>query len=122
MPKRDNAKYKITDPIEMLVRRQPPIDKHPGAFVRETLLPAYGLSISEAARRLGVNRVGFHQTLKGEYDISRDLAYKLGALMRDDVADFLIAYQAAYDLEREREKREGYKATIERVQPVSESV
>lgn len=119
MARRDNTKYKITDPVAMLVRRQPPVDKHPGAFIRETLLPAYGLSVAEAARRISVDRAGFHQTLAGKYDVSRDLAYKLGALMRDEVADFLIAYQAAYDLEREREKREAYKATIVRAEPVA---
>lgn len=119
MTKRDTSQYKITDPVEMLVRTQPPIDKHPGIFIKETLLPAYGLSVSEAARRLGVDRAGFHVTLSGKYDVSRDLAYKLGALMRDEVADFLIAYQTAYDKQREAEKREAYKKWIPRAEPVA---
>ncbi|CAN5579757.1 hypothetical protein BH10PSE14_BH10PSE14_07020 [soil metagenome] len=91
------------------------LDKQPGRFIKEALLPAYGLSVAETARRIGVDRAGFHNTLTGKYDVSRDLAYKLGALMRDEVADFLIAYQAAYDLARERDKRESYKAKIERM-------
>jgi antitoxin HigA-1 len=33
--------------------KRPPI--HPGEVVREDVLPALGLSVSEAARRLGVS-------------------------------------------------------------------
>lgn len=115
MSKRDTAQFKIEKASEMVVGVLPPIDRHPGAFIKDTLLPEYGLSVSEAARRIGVDRAGFTGVLTGKYDVSRDLAYKLGALMRDEVADLLIAYQHAYDLAREREKREAYKAKIERV-------
>lgn len=119
MPKRDNSQYKITDPEEMLVRNQLPIGRHPGQFIKETLLPAYGLSVAEAARRIKMDRATLHLVLTGKHAVSRDLAYKLGALMRDEVADLLIAYQNAYELGQEREKREAYKATIERAEPVS---
>jgi addiction module HigA family antidote len=118
MSKRDTAQYKIERASEMIVDALPPIERHPGAFIKETLLPEYGLTVTEAARRIGVDRAGFHGTLTGKYDVSRDLAYKLGALMRDEVADLLIAYQHAYDLAKDRAKREGYKATIERLPPV----
>ena len=119
MAKRNDAQYKIEKASEMIVSAVPPIDRHPGTFIKEILLPEYGLSVSEAARRLGVDRAGFHNTLNGKYDVSRDLAYKLGALLHDDVADLLIAYQHAFDLAKEREKREAYKATIERVPAVA---
>lgn len=122
MSKRDASKYKITDPVEMLVRVQPPVDKHPGSFIKETLLPAYGLSVAETARRISMDRATLHLVLTGKHAVSRDLAYKLGALMRDEVADFLIAYQTAFDREQEQEKREKYKATIERAQPISDTV
>lgn len=38
----------------MAVRHNP---RHPGAILREDVLPALGLSITEAARQLGVSRV-----------------------------------------------------------------
>lgn len=117
MSKRDTAQYKIDKAADMIVGALPPIDKHPGVYLRETILPQWGLKVSDAARRLGVDRAGLHGVLSGKYDVSRDLAYKLGALLRDEVADFMIAYQHAYDLAKEREKREAYKATIERMQP-----
>lgn len=119
MSKRDSSEYKIEKASEMIVGAVPPLSKHPGEFIRDVLLPEYGLNVSEAARRLGVNRPGLHGVLTGKYDVSRDLAYKLGALMRDEVADLLIAYQHAYDLEQERDRRESFKATIERVEPVA---
>ncbi len=121
MSKRNSAQYKIMDPIDMIVRQPPPNPQHPGAFIRETLLPEYGLSVAETARRIGVDRAGFHGVLTGKYDVSRDLAYKLGALMRDEVADLLIAYQHAYDLACERERRESYKQRITRMAPVTEA-
>lgn len=115
---RDKSAYKIEAAADMVVGALPPIDQHPGHFIRRTLLPEYGLSVSEAARRIGVDRAGFTGVLDGKYAVSRDLAYKLGALMNDHVADLLIAYQHAYDLAQELERREGFKAKIERVQPV----
>lgn len=115
MSKRDNAEYKIHDPAEMLVTALPPLDRHPGNFIRDVLLPEYGLSVSETARRIGVNRTGLSLTLSGHQDVSRDLAYKLGALLRDEVADFLIAYQHAYDIARERDQREACRKTIDRL-------
>ncbi|WP_423606105.1 helix-turn-helix transcriptional regulator [Sphingomonas sp. MS122] len=116
---RDAAQYKIETAAEMVVTALPPLDQHPGPFIRDVLLPEYGLkNISDVARRLGVDRAGFIGTLNGKHDVSRDLAYKLGALTNDHVADFLIAYQHAYDLAKERDKREAYKAKIARVPPV----
>ena len=37
-------------------RKRPPT--HPGAILREDILPALGLSKTETARRLGVSRSG----------------------------------------------------------------
>ncbi|WP_034157891.1 helix-turn-helix transcriptional regulator [Sphingomonas sp. ERG5] len=112
------SQFKIKDPAEMAIRRQP-MAGHPGAFIRNVLLPEYGLSVTEAARRIGVQRVGFIGTLDGKYSVTRDLAYKLGALMRDEVTDLLIAWQQKYDLEREAEQRAAYRRDIERVPPVA---
>lgn len=117
MTQRDNQ-YKIRDAADMAVNL-PPLDRHPGTFIRDVLLPEYGLRVAPAAAALGINRQGLINVLDGKSDVSRDLAYKFGALMRDEVADLLIAYQHAYDLAREREKREAYKMTIRRVEPVS---
>jgi len=115
MAKRDTAHFKIEKAAEMVVGALPPINRHPGTFIKEVLLPDWGLSISEAARRIKVDRATFSLVLSGKHAVSNDLAYKLGALLRDEVADFLIAYQHAYDLAAERDRREAYKGEIERI-------
>lgn len=117
MAKRDSSEYKIEKAADMVVSAVPPLTQHPGVFIKDVLLPEYGLSVSETARRIKVDRAGFHGVLTGKYDVSRDLAYKLGALMRDEVADLLIAYQHAFDLEKERDRRAMFKDQIERVEP-----
>jgi len=118
MAKRDSSQYKIEKAADMIVSAIPPDTPHPGAFIKDTLLPDYGLSVAEAARRLGVDRAGFHGVLTGKYDVSRELAYKLGALMNDHVADLLIQWQLRHDLDREKAKRDAYKTTISPAEPV----
>ena len=118
MSENPHAKHKIADPAEMLVGPLPPVDKHPGEFIRDVLLPEYGLNVAKLARLIGVNRPNLHHVLNGRVDVSRDLAYRLGALMNDHVADFLISYQVAWDKQRDAERREGFKATIARIPPV----
>lgn len=115
MPKRDSNQFKITDPAQMRVDALPPFDRHPGHFIRDTLLPEYGLSISALAGRLELNRSNLSNVLNGKSDVSRDLAYALGALMSDHVADLLIAWQNAWDLEQERGRREDFKRRIARL-------
>jgi addiction module HigA family antidote len=111
--------HKIEIASEMLVSALPSLSMHPGEFIREVLLPEYGLSVSEVARRIGADRATLSNVFHGKHDVSRDLAYKLGALLNDETADLLVAYQHAYDLERERDRREAYKQSIERAAPKS---
>lgn len=118
MTMRDGSEYKIEAASEMIVGALPPLSKHPGEFIRETLLPEYGLTISEVARATRSNRSTLTEVLSGQRSVSHDLAYKLGALMNDAVADLLIAYQHAYDLQREQGKRDEYRRTIERRAPI----
>ena len=118
MPRTNPAKYKITDPADMVVGDLPPVDRHPGVFIRDTLMPEYGLNVAALARMIGVNRPNLHNVLQGRSDVSRDLAYRLGALMNDHVADFLISYQVAWDKQQEAERRAAFKAQITRIEPL----
>lgn len=114
MPEAKSA-YKITDPAEMAVKL-PAIDRAPGCFLRDVVLPEYGMTnVADLARRLGVNRPNLVNVLGGTSAVSRELAYRLGALLNDHVADLLIAYQHAWDLQNEAGRREELKAEIERV-------
>lgn len=50
---------------------------HPGETLREDVLPALGLSVTEAARQLGVSRVALSRVLNGKAAISIDMARRL---------------------------------------------
>lgn len=115
MPKASESQYKITDPVDMIVRRQPPVSIHPGVFVRDTIMPEYGLNVAQLARLIKVNRSNLHGVLSGQRDLSREMAYRLGALLNDHLADFLISYQMEWGKHVEAERRAHFKAEIERL-------
>lgn len=114
-----DSEFKITDPAEMLVGTLPLLAKHPGEFIRDILLPEYGLNVTQLARLIGVSRSHLHHVLHGCGDVSRDLAYRLGALMNDHVADYLISHQTVWDKQNELARREGFKTTIQRLAPIN---
>ena len=70
---------------------------HPGEILKETVFEPLGLSVTEAASRLAMSRVGLSRVLNGKAGISPDLAVRLeqaGA----STARFWINLQASYDL------------------------
>lgn len=119
MTKRDTSQYKIDKVEDMIVKTLPDIHIHPGQFIRETLLPEYGLNVSAGAKAIGMDRASFHKVLSGQSPVTNDLAYKLAALMRDEVADFLILWQQRWTLDQERPKRLAYRDMIARMEPVA---
>ena len=75
---------------------------HPGLLLREEIVVERGLSVSEAASRLGLTRAALSRVLNGHAGISPNLALRLedaGA----GTARLWVAMQGAYDLARERE-------------------
>lgn len=75
--------------------RRPPI--HPGEVLREDVLPALGLSVSEAARRLGVSRQQLHRILACTHPITPEMALRLGRLAGNGPGLWL-RMQQTYDL------------------------
>lgn len=75
---------------------------HPGATLREDVLPALGITVSEAARQLGVSRVALSRVLHEQAAISVDLARRLelwlGGPEHGPSAESWLAGQVAYDL------------------------
>ena len=82
--------YSVQRPL-----RRPPI--HPGEVVRENVLPALGLSVSEAARRLGVSRQQLHRILACTHPITTEMALRIGKLAGNGPGLWL-RMQEAYDL------------------------
>ena len=70
---------------------------HPGEVLREDVLPALGLSISAAARRLRVTRQTLHRILACEQAVTPEMAVRLGKFCGNG-PDLWLAMQSARDL------------------------
>jgi antitoxin HigA-1 len=88
---------------------------HPGETLREDVLPALELSVTEAAAQLGVSRVALSRVLNGRAGISPELALRIEAWLgveNGGRADIWVAQQAAYDLWQARTR--GMPRDVER--------
>ncbi|GAB0114939.1 HigA family addiction module antitoxin [Acidisoma sp. C75] len=70
---------------------------HPGALLREEVLPALDLSVSAAAEMLHVSRQMLHRILAEESAVSPEMAVRLGKLCGDGPRIWL-AMQQEHDL------------------------
>ncbi|MCC6967612.1 MAG: HigA family addiction module antidote protein [Nitrospira sp.] len=74
---------------------------HPGETLREDILPALGLTVTQAAAQLGVTRAALSRVLNGRAAISPEMALRLEGWLgvkHGGRADVWVAQQAAYDL------------------------
>jgi len=86
----------------MTTMHNPP---HPGETLREDVLPALGLTVTEAAAQLGVTRAALSRVLNGRAAISPEMALRLEGwlgLENGGRADGWLAQQAAFDLWKAR--------------------
>jgi len=70
---------------------------HPGAVLREDVLPALEMSQSEFARRLGVSRLSVSDLLNEKRALSPEMAARLARLL-DTTAESWMRMQMALDL------------------------
>lgn len=70
---------------------------HPGEILREDVLGELGLSVTNAAARLGIARVTLSRVINCRSGISPDLAVRL-ELAGVSTARSWLAMQSAYDL------------------------
>lgn len=80
--------------IKRPLNRQP---AHPGEILREDVLPALGLSVSEAARRLGVSRQQLHRVLACTHPVTTEMALRIGKFAGNGPGLWL-RMQQAHDL------------------------
>ena len=74
---------------------------HPGKTLREDVLPALGLTATEAAAQLGVTRAALSRVLNCRATISSEMALRLEkwlGVKNGGCAELWIAEQASYDL------------------------
>ncbi|MFT3970365.1 MAG: HigA family addiction module antitoxin [Micropruina sp.] len=82
----------------MMVMKSP---VHPGEILREDVLADLGMTVGEAASRLGISRVTLSRVLHGHARISPNLAVRLEQA-GVSTARAWLAMQSAYDLAAER--------------------
>jgi addiction module HigA family antidote len=70
---------------------------HPGEVLRELCLAPLGLTVSEAARALGVSRKTLSAILNGRAGISAEMALRL-SIAFDTSAESWLNQQAQYEL------------------------
>jgi addiction module HigA family antidote len=74
---------------------------HTGETLREDVLPALGLTVTEAALQLGVTRAALSRVVNGRAAVSPAMALRIEAWLgveNGGRADIWLAGQAAYDL------------------------
>ena len=94
---------------------RPPV--HPGEILREDVLPALGLSVSEAARRLGVSRQQLHRVLACTHPITTEMALRIGKFAGNGPGLWL-RMQQAYDLWHAEQRMKDELSKIETVASV----
>ena len=85
---------------------------HPGLSVRYDCLEPLGLSVTEAARKLGVSRKQLSELVNARSGISPEMAIRLDKAFGGG-ADTWFRMQAAYDLARAMKKAD--RIRIERI-------
>ena len=83
---------------EKSLRRDPNrAPTHPGAILREDVLPAIGETVVAVARKLGVTRQHLHRILAEKAPVTPDMALRLGKFCGNGPALWL-RMQQAHDL------------------------
>lgn len=75
----------------------PPV--HPGEVIREDILPSVGLSVTAAAKALGVSRQMLHDILAERRPLSAVMCLKIARLFGSSPAMWM-RLQANYDLKK----------------------
>lgn len=76
---------------------------HPGQFIRMEILAPLGLSVTDAARALGVTRPALSALLNGRAALSPEMALRIEKAFGPKM-DTLIRMQTAYDIALMRER------------------
>jgi addiction module HigA family antidote len=70
---------------------------HPGAMLREDVLPAIGDPVMAVAKKLGVTRQHLHRILAEKAPVTPDMALRIGKFCGNG-PDLWLRMQQAYDL------------------------
>lgn len=119
-------KTKLNPPAASTIGPKSDAFPHPGAMIRDELKAA-GFSIPKASVAMALNRANLNNVVLGKAALSRDLAYRLSALLNPDdeafaLAKLLIDLQAQHDWGREAAVRKLALVTVAASRPHAEKV
>lgn len=77
---------------------------HPASILREDILPELGMSVTEAAKQLGISRVQLSRVLNEHAGISPELALRLEQWLGATTAETWLKMQLAFDLWKVQQK------------------
>lgn len=93
---------------------------HPGDFVRTEIIEPLGLSVTDAAKVLGITRTTLSAFLNGRSSLSSDMALRTEKAFGVSM-DTLMRMQNSYDIAqaRKREREISVARYVSRVKPAS---
>ena len=94
----------------------PPV--HPGEIMREDILPETGLSVTAAAKALGVSRQMLHEILAERRPLSAVMCLKVARLFGSS-PEMWMRLQATYDLKRAAQDKKVMQGVL-RIVPVKQ--
>ena len=97
---------------------------HPGLTLRDDVLPALGLTVTQAAQQLDVSRVTLSRVLNGRAAVSPEMALRIEAWLgaeRGGDARVWLAEQSAYDMWQAAQKLKAARFHIQPAPMVAKS-
>ena len=94
------------------MKRKP---SHPGALIREVILPETGITVSELAERCGVARNTMSKVINERGDVTDDLAIRLSRVLGSSPR-FWLGMQANLNLWKTGQKNKNIYQRMERIQ------
>jgi addiction module HigA family antidote len=95
----------------------PPV--HPGEILKQDVLPSVGLSVTAAAKALGVSRQMLHDILAERRPLSAAMCLKIARLVGGS-PEVWMRLQAAYDLKMAEQNKEVMQR-VARIMPLQQA-
>ena len=84
---------------------------HPGEIIKDLCLEPLGITVTDAAKALGVSRKALSELLNGHSRISPEMAVRLSIAL-DTSAESWLIQQAQYDLWLAEQNRDNLHVTL----------
>lgn len=91
---------------------------HPGKVLREDFLEPLGITVTDAAKALGISRKSLSSLINGRAGISPEMAVRLSIAL-DTPAESWLMRQMQFDLFHAKQKHAGLK--VERIKEPSQA-